>query len=351
MSNNDSSSTKGFSSKKVILPIIIGVGVTVWLFASELEVESFKHISFTWRSVGYIILAFLFIFGRDFGLIWRFKAMTDHKINWSQAFRVHILSEFTSAVTPTAIGGSSLVVLFLNKEGVSAAKSTTIMLANLFLDELFFILVCPVVFMIIPVNEVFNSSTIIAGTVETVFWIVYTIIFVWTSFLFVLVFFKPNWISKIVALLFKIPFLRRWQHKIDEFSHQLTEASADFKNKSFRFWFIAFVGTVLSWSSRFLVVNALFMAFTDLGNHLVIFARQILLWIVMVASPTPGGSGLSEYAFKEYYSDIPLGAGPILVITLIWRIISYYLYLILGVIVIPRWIERAFGKKDCNIER
>ncbi len=150
-------------------------------------------------------------------------------------------------------------------------------------------------------------------------------------------------------MLFRIPFFRRWQSKIDKFSYQLLDASADFKNKSFRFWTVTFAATVLSWSSRFLVVNALFMAFTTLGDHLVIFARQILLWLVMIASPTPGGSGLSEYAFKEYYSDIPLGSGPILVITLIWRVVSYYLYLLLGAIVIPRWIEVSFAKKEKNI--
>ena len=61
--------------------------------------------------------------------------------------------------------------------------------------------------------------------------------------------------------------------------------------------------------------------------EVITFGRQLLLWIVMVASPTPGGSGLSEFAFKEYYNDIALGSGPILIITVIWRIISYYLYL------------------------
>lgn len=333
-----------FNSKKIFLPIIIGVGVILWLFISEFEVESFGEVEFTWRSIAYIFLAFLFIFGRDFGLIWRFKAMTDHQISWRQAFHVHILSEFTSAVTPSAIGGSGLAVLFLNKEGISAAKSTNIMISNLFLDELFFILVCPVMFLLLPIEEIFNSTSIISGTIATVFWVVYSILFVWTCFLFTLLFYKPEWIARIVALLFKIPFLRRWQSKIDAYSEQLIHASAELKSKSFQFWLIAFGATALTWSSRFLVVNALFMAFTYIENHLIVFARQILLWIVMVASPTPGGSGLSEYAFKEYYNDISLGIGPILVITLIWRIISYYLYLLLGAIVIPRWLKKSFGK-------
>jgi uncharacterized membrane protein YbhN (UPF0104 family) len=60
----------------------------------------------------------------------------------------------------------------------------------------------------------------------------------------------------------------------------------------------------------------------------------------------PGGSGLSEFAFKEYYNDIALGSGPILVITLIWRMISYYLYLFMGVFVLPKWISKSFPKQQ-----
>jgi glycosyltransferase 2 family protein len=100
--------------------------------------------------------------------------------------------------------------------------------------------------------------------------------------------------------------------------------------------------TTLSWIGRFSVVNAVFMAFTPINNHLVVFARQLVLWIVLIVNPTPGGSGVTEYAFKEYYSDLFSAASTILIITLVWRVISYYMYLLLGVIVIPQWVKSKF---------
>ena len=72
----------------------------------------------------------------------------------------------------------------------------------------------------------------------------------------------------------------------------------------------------------------------------------LILWMVMVVSPTPGGSGISEYAFKEYYSDIFYSTSAIIFVTLVWRIISYYLYLVLGLIIIPNWIKKSFSKTD-----
>lgn len=73
--------------------------------------------------------------------------------------------------------------------------------------------------------------------------------------------------------------------------------------KSFTFWLKAFGITCLAWTSRYLVVNALLIAFTTSGSELLAFVRQLILWVVMTISPTPGGSGVSEYMFREYYAD------------------------------------------------
>lgn len=328
---------------KIYLPIFIGIGVIVWLFLREFDPDTFKHVRFNMGSIGFILLAFLFIFGRDFGLIWRFRQMTDKQLTWRQAFQVHVLSEFTSAVTPAAVGGSALVILFLNKEGVRIGKSTTIMISNLFLDELFFVLVCPVIFIVLPVHEVFDSGSILSVGIQYAFWGIYSVVTFWTLSLYVLLFHRPDLISRFANWVFQFKFLRRWEDKINKFSEQLLTASHENSKKPLKFWLKAFGTTSLSWISRFLVVNALFMAFTPISNHLLIFARQILLWFVMKITPTPGSSGVSEYAFKEYYSDINLGSGPILVITVIWRIISYYMYLIFGALILPKWFKDSFG--------
>lgn len=75
--------------------------------------------------------------GRDFGLTWRFRTLTDHDITWGQALRVNMLCEFTSAVTPSTVGGSSFGMIYLTGEGLNFGRSTAIMITTLFLDELF----------------------------------------------------------------------------------------------------------------------------------------------------------------------------------------------------------------------
>ena len=69
----------------------------------------------------------------------------------------------------------------------------------------------------------------------------------------------------------------------------------------------------------------------------------------MIISPSPGGSGFAELILSRYITDtIPADtviAGSLaLAISIIWRIISYYPYLIIGAFLVPGWIERNFIK-------
>ena len=338
------SGTKHFKISQVLIPVGIGIVVIIWLFLDDFSPGAFSDIDLSLYSAGFILLAFLLMFGRDIGLIWRFRFLADKNLSWRQAFNVHILNEFTSAVTPSAVGGSALVVLFLNKEGINVGRSTTIMITNLFLDELFFVIICPVIFLLIPLADLFNVSSVGASTIGVLFWTVYGILVVWTAILYLMLFLRPDLISGLFRLIFRLPFLRRWHYKIELFSESLTTASHQIRKKSFRFWIKVFSTTSFSWILRFLVINALFLAFTPINNHLVIFGRQLMLWIVMVLSPTPGGSGLTEIAFREYYNDLMPGSGTVLLIIFIWRIITYYMYLLAGIIIIPKWIEKSFVK-------
>src|ERR1035437_6824883 len=91
-----------FKITQILIPIIIGIMVIGWLFLSEFDPKTFKGIDFNLSSIAYILLAILCMFGRDFGMISRFRLMTNKDLSWWQAFNIHILNEFTSTVTPSA---------------------------------------------------------------------------------------------------------------------------------------------------------------------------------------------------------------------------------------------------------
>ncbi|MDR0412270.1 MAG: flippase-like domain-containing protein [Dysgonamonadaceae bacterium] len=349
--NTPAPSVKSFKSYRILIPLVLGVGAVAWFFWDEFDPAVFSTFDFPPASIACIGLAFGLILLRDGTMMWRFRLFAGKRLSWRQAFRVNVLSEFTSALTPTAIGGSSLVVIFLAKEGIETGRSAAIMLINLLLDELYFVLVCPVLFLFIPLQEIFPPSAGIAS-LGYIFVGLYLLHLFWAMLLFAGIFIHPEMVRKTLLFLFRLPVLKRWYAGVDTMTHNLLQVSHDIGSHSFLFWMKACLLTLFTWSMRFLVANALFLAFVPVGNHLTVFARQVVLWIFAALMPTPGGSGMSELAFKEYYSDIFTSGSIVLLVTVVWRIITYYLYLLLGVLVLPDWLNKTFaGRKKGVGER
>ncbi|MBQ9073844.1 MAG: flippase-like domain-containing protein, partial [Muribaculaceae bacterium] len=108
---------------KIALPVIIGLGVIIWLFYREYKPGTWSLIDFNALTITGIVFAWIFMAGRDFGLTWRFRSMTDKQLSWRQSLKVTMLCEFSSAITPSAVGGSAVGMLFLNNEGIEMGRA------------------------------------------------------------------------------------------------------------------------------------------------------------------------------------------------------------------------------------
>lgn len=331
---------KAFKTSYILLPILIGLSVVGWLFYKEFNPDLFTGLHFSRRMAGGILLGFLFIFGRDLGLMARYRLLSDHALSWRQAFNVNTLCEFTSAVTPSAVGGGSLLVLFLNKEGIDAGKSTALMITCLFLDELFLVLTCPVALVMFSFDDLFGNVAILSSGIKVLFFTLYSFILLWTLILYIALFIRPEWVKRLLMRLFRLPLLRRWSAAVEKLTDNLVHSSHEISHRPFVFWSKAFGLTCVSWLSRYLVVNALLIAFTTSGHQLLALVRQLILWVVMIVSPTPGGSGVSEYMFRVYYADFFAVGGMALIVAFVWRVITYYMYLFIGVCILPGWVKK-----------
>lgn len=329
----------------------------IFVFNAQLE-SPFSALHFTWYTMFWILMAFLMMAIRDFGYMLRLKVLCDFELSWRQCFNVIMLWEFTSAVTPSAIGGTGVAIVLINKEGINVGRGSAIVMLTSFLDELYFFLLIPILFAITGLSLFTIGSHGITGetvsfTNEFFYFAVigYTLIFFWVLGIGYGIFVNPRAFKMLILWIFKLPFLRRWRQGANKAGSELIESSREFNGKSFLFWIKAFGSTVFSWTGRYWIVNILLIGLIDALNgdatilrHFLVFARQLVMWIMQLVSPTPGASGFSEYVFSRYLGEfIPLGFAVSL--ALIWRIISYYPYLFVGVIILPKWIKRKFGRK------
>lgn len=346
---NQQKELRQIKMKNIIYPIIIGLGVVGYMIYKDFSIEAFQTLSFDFHTILWLIIAGLFMFGRDIGYIIRIKVLSDGKLSWWESFRIIMLWEFTSAITPSAIGGTSFAIIYVHKGGISVGRSSAIVLLTSFLDELYFVVMFPILFLLLGYSRLFDLvgvSSSMQSSIFTFFMIGYGLKLAYTLFISYGLFVKPRGLKWIIVKIFSIRFLRKWRNAAVRTGDDIIVSSGELRKKKVTFWLKVLGATFLSWSSRYLVVNAIIIAFFAATNdHLLLFARQFVMWVMMLVMPTPGGSGFSEFFFAEYLGEFFPVAGVAIIVALIWRLITYYPYLIIGVIVFPRWLRAKFPIK------
>ena len=332
---------------KIFLPIAIGLAVVVWLFKREFNPEVWHSIHFDGRVIGCILLAWLFMLGRDFGLTWRFRTLTDRQLSWTKAWKVDMLCEFTSCVTPLGCRRQCPRYDISQPRGHRAWAGDHADDDNTVSRRTFFRGLASYNHADSPLSRTFrlrtrriHSRTAICflGSLCRDFRLDHN------SFLGIIV--RPHAIHRFLNWLFHFRLLNKWAKQVDSLGTNMETTGKELRTRPFIWWLETFGGTALSWSSRYLVVNALFLGFAPAASQIVVFARQFIVWVCLMVSPTPGSAGISEWLFTTYYGDLIHSAGMALVIALFWRIISYYVYLLVGACIMPGWIQQGIRNKE-----
>lgn len=378
---------QSFSSWKIKLAILLGVGISLWMLYRGISEERFIPVennsgdyiwkdangdgkvntnaatefiavpkgdyvkqtfadalsAIQWSSKTFLWLgvALLFMVGRDFFYMLRIRHLTHKELTWKSSFFVIMLWEFASALSPGVVGGAAVAMFILKREKIALGRSTAIVLVTTLFDNLFYIVLIPFVFLFIGQAELFPAETTGSLTVQYVFWIGFLVILFLSLFLFLAIFVAPQLAGKILVAVCALPFLQKWRDRAAKTGEDIVIAAAEFKKERFTYWVQLFFITCGSWISRYLVINAVLQAFLIIGfmDHILILGKQLVLWLFMLISPTPGASGVAEYAFGELLSGFSESALLLATMAIIWRLISYFPYLFIGAILLPRWMS------------
>ncbi len=339
---------RNLSRKRIYLAIAICLFATAALFYYETrKIEfSWNELKFNSSSILYLFLALLMMVFRDLGYMVRIRTLTDQLLSWKQSFRVIMLWEFASALSPGVVGGSAVAMFILRKEKIPLGKASALVLVTAIMDNLFYILFLPLTLFLLPKSLLFTPDMDwFDGNLMMLIWTGYGIILGITLLLSLSLFAFPGLLKSLIQLIFKIPFLKKHQARGEKVGNDILLSSREIKGKSVGFWVKIFLATIWSWTSRYLVINFILLAFIEVGlwDQIIIFGRQLLMWVILLVTPTPGGSGMAEFLFTDFLSDFVTNGGLIVGLAFIWRLISYYPYLIIGSILLPKWFKRSAG--------
>ncbi len=304
--------------------------------------DALQLIHWTPTSFLWILVALLCVVGRDFFYMLRIRLLTHNELTWKASFYVIMLWEFASALSPGVVGGVAVAMFILNKEKIDLGRSTAIVLITAMMDNLFYVLMIPFVFLFIDSATLFPSHSFGSSSVQFIFWTGFFVFLGLTVFLFTSLFILPSFAKRLLGVVFSLPFLNRWKTKVLTTGENIEKTALLMRKEPFGYWIKVFLATCGSWISRYLVINALLQAFLQLGilDHILLLGKQLVLWLLMRVSPTPGGSGIAEYAFGELLVDFSQSALLLASLAIVWRLMSYFPYLFIGAFLLPRWLKR-----------
>ena len=163
---------KSVRTSRIILPILIGLGVVFYLLYQQFNPEEFAKIEWSQHTLIWVIISFFLLVVRHIAYATRLRILTEGAFSWKKCVELIFIWEFSSAVSPTSVGGSAVAMVVLAQEKLPAAKTTTLVLYSAVLDTIFFIGVLPILFLFFGTNMIrpnMNNLSDIDGWAYTFF--------------------------------------------------------------------------------------------------------------------------------------------------------------------------------------
>ncbi|MBC8084459.1 MAG: flippase-like domain-containing protein [Hymenobacter sp.] len=332
---------------RIVWPVLIGLGVVGFMFWRSYTPGDLAPLANA--QPFWLVLMLAVLLARDAGYVYRIRHLTEKVLTWRAALEVIMIWEFSSCVLPSAVGGTAVAPLLLHKEGIPLGKAVAYVMATAMLDNLYYVLAVPLV-VLIGGDALYPHEALQGGLVATLrvgFIASYVFVSVYAGLMLYAIFFNPESVKRLLVRLFSLRGLRRWRGRAYKLGDELVLASAQLRGNGWGYWLRASLSTTFVWTARYLVIGCLIAAFVEVSwpEFWLIFGRNLTYKVILLIAITPGGAGFAEGAFPTFFGKFIGTPTMTNFMVLLYRLVTYYLYLVLGAVFLPRWIARIYGKK------
>lgn len=259
-----------------------------------------------------------------------FFKMQGFKVSALNLFKIVIMGNYYSSITPASTGGQPMQVYYLKKCGVPVGISTSVLTVRFFIYQLS-LLTLGLVFWIL--NPEFVSKQL-----GSKIWVVYFGFFFNSLTVVGVVLIAIN--GKVtrfltfgtIKLLHKIKLIRHLDKNLTraQLAIENFEDSVRIFRKEPVHLIIQFVITCVQFIFLFLCTYLIYICFNLSGTSIIeMLTIATLLFISASYTPLPGASGAQEGGFVMFYNGI-FPSGTIFSALLLWRFFTYYTMLLIG---------------------
>ena len=322
----------------LLLTLLINIGIVGYIAGREFlgDAENVRMISLSdvrWVYVGLGVLCFVLAVYMEYVKYRRMILATEGRDDRRSAFECAVLGKYYDNVTPFGAGGQPFQILYLRRKGLSAGNSAAIPVAGFMMLQFAFVLIAAVVF-------VANRSVI--SIAPAIRYTAYLGLLMYAALPLGIIFFAffPSGVralvAKVTGFLGQIGILKDASMTANSLLNSLDEYVVSLKvmNKRPHFFLKLLLFSVLYQAAILSVPFFMLLAFGGSNDWWTVFSLVVYIYAAITLIPTPGNAGAAEGSFYAVFSS--LEGGFLFWSMIAWRFIVYYLWLILGIIVVAR---------------
>lgn len=258
---------------------------------------------------------------------------------WKLSFRTVMLGRYYDNITPAAVGGQPAQILQMRKTGkFSNGMSTAIPIFSMISGQFTFLLIAIPCF-------IFSGILFQYPLLTTAAWIGLLFFAFWPVMVLGTMFFpKPTakFINLIVRFFAKIKIIKNRDEAVKKVEKEVADYAENVKLIIKKPGVGGWVMVMSFFSNMFLSFIPYFVLIAFGGN--IDFGECFLMTTAVRAAvyfaPTPGNAGVAEGTFYIVFSR--LSTGYVFWAMMLWRLFSYYIYIIVGPLV---YLSMHFEKK------
>lgn len=333
---------------------ILVVAVVLYVQLKQDDVLSFQQLLGFKINYWFLITAFILFAIMMFFKSLRVNLLVKQETKRSRPFlsyKVCAIGRYYDCITPMATGGQPFQIYYLNKRGLPASSAISVPLAKYFISQMswIFISIVSVIYCLIN-GSLDNSKVVLVISI-----ICFSLNLVLISSMILLSVSKKIGkilVGKILRLLEKMKLIKNYEKQYNKVVKTVEDYQISMrgfvnnKGQFFLLFFMSLLINLLNYTIPFFIYSALVQFEPSL--YIDIIVKTIMIDVAASLIPLPGGTGMSEFSFTAVFSSLFV-EGTLFWALLIWRFLSYYIYILqgFGIIVYDYFI----GNKKYNWQR
>ncbi len=272
----------------------------------------------------------------------KIRFLADKAINRMASIRIALSWDFASAVTPSTIGGAPVATFAMTREGIRFGKSSAIVLYGVLLDQFWYALAVPILLISSIYFEVIPAEIGLAGSITMFF--IYGGLILYGVLLTYGLLINPASLKNILRSIFSLRILRKYSDKVNAEASNLEKYSIELRKKPISFVLKAFFLSTMSWLCRIAIPVIVVLSLLP-ADEILLVLRSLSMNLAFLVIPTPGGSGGVEGLFAIFLGPLIERTAFIGLAVFVWRIITYYISIGLGIIAMFWYVNQTVIEK------